>query len=324
MSIVRTFDQVVAGVVLACGLSAVGCHGQVPAAGAPLSPDTARRIEILIRQRAKITPDDTLVIGPRQPSEIPGYDKIEVIFTTGGVKSQPNTFLLSKDGNTLAQFNKYDIGKDPKTIVSASGRPSRGGPAGAPVELVMFDDLECPFCAKMHKQLFPALTNRYGQTVHVVYRDFPLSQHPWAMRAAVDTNCVGAQSTQGYWNLVDYIHAHANDFGGAEHSLQKANDALDQMALDQAKTDGLKPEQVSAVEACVKKQDQTEIKASVKLGESLDIEATPVLFINGEKLEGAYPLEDVFRMVDQALVAAGKVPPPAYAAPSTGPAKAGN
>jgi protein-disulfide isomerase len=218
----------------------------------------------------------------------------------------------------------YDISKDPKTIVSAAGRPSRGGPAGAPVELVMFDDLECPFCAKMHRQLFPALTNRYGQTVHVVYRDFPLSQHPWAMRAAVDANCVAAQSTQGYWNMVDTIHGHANDFGGAEHSLQKANDALDQMAVDQAKADGLKPDQVSTVQACVKKQDETEIKASVKLGESLEIEATPVLFINGEKLEGAYPLEDVFRMVDQALVAAGRVPPPAYAAPSTGPAKAGN
>jgi len=56
------------------------------------------------------------------------------------------------------------------------------------------------------------------------------------------------------------------------------------------------------------------------------VEATPVLFINGEKLEGAYPLADVFRMIDGALVAAGKMPPPPYKAPAApvAPAKSGN
>ncbi len=34
------------------------------------------------------------------------------------------------------------------------------------------------------------------------------------MRAAIDVNCVGAQSSAGYWNMVDYIHAHAAEMGG--------------------------------------------------------------------------------------------------------------
>jgi protein-disulfide isomerase len=173
----------------------------------------------------------------------------------------------------------------------------------------------------MHAQLFPALLDRYGNNVRIVYRDYPLSQHPWAMRAAVDTNCVAAQSVPGYWNLVDYIHAHASDFGGSDKSIAKANESLDQISLDEAKKQGVKPAGVGQIEACIKKQDQTEIKASVKLGESLEIEATPVLFINGEKLEGAYPVGDVFRMIDGALVAAGKTPPPAYAAPAPLPVK---
>jgi protein-disulfide isomerase len=282
-------------------------------------------VEILIRQRAKITPDVTLAITSDGPSEIPGYDRIAVVFTSDGDKSKPNIFLLSKDGRTLAQFNKFDISKDPMTVVSSAGRPGRGGPASAPVQIVMFDDLECPFCAKMHQQLFPALTQRYGDEVHIVYRDYPLSQHPWAMRAAVDVNCVAAQSGKGYWNLVDYIHDHASDFGGTEHSLQKADDSLDQLSVDEAKKSGLNAAAVSSVEACIKKQDQSEIKASLKLGDSLDIAATPVLFINGEKFEGAYPVEDLFRMIDQALVADGVKPPPPYAAPSTtGAAKGTN
>ncbi len=47
----------------------------------------------------------------------------------------------------------------------------------------------------------------------------------------------------------------------------------------------------------------------MKEGEALGVDSTPALFINGEKLEGAYPIEDVYRMIDEALVAQGKTPP---------------
>jgi protein-disulfide isomerase len=318
-STVRTFYKTLASLVLATAAATLGCHAQPPAAasGKTLSPELTRRVEVLIRARTKLSPDYLLHIGPRETSDVPGFDKIEVTFVAEGNTSKPITFLISADGKTLAQFNKYDISKDPKTLVSGAGRPFRGGPESAPVEIVAFDDLECPFCTKMHNQLFPALTDRYGKSVRIVYRDFPLNIHPWAMRAAIDTNCVGAQSVPAYWSLVDYIHAHASEFGGADHSLAKANESLDQLANDEAKKSKLNTE---AVAACVKKQDDKDVKASMKIGEELGIEATPVLFINGEKLEGAYPLVDVFRMIDSALTAAGQTPPPAYVPPTPPPA----
>ena len=318
-------DLVFWAAVVASSLGVVGCHGQVPAAGeVKLSPELSRRVEVLLRKRTHLPPDYTLMVGPREASDFPGYDKIEVSFTHGAdTPSKPVAFYLSRDGKTLAQLSQYDISQDPKGIVSSAGRPSRGGGADAPVQIVVFDDLECPFCAKMHAQLFPAMTQRYGNEVHIVYRDFPLSQHPWATHAAVDVNCLAGPSPAGYWRMVDYIHAHAGEFGGEEHSLKKAGEQLDDMVTGEAKKDSLSAAQVATVDACVKKQDDTEIKQSVKLGESLDIGATPVLFINGEMLEGAYPVEDVFRMIDGALVAAGKTPPPPYAAPSSAPAAAG-
>lgn len=278
----------------------------------------ARRVELLIRSRTKIPPDYRITVGPRTPSDVPGFDKIEIVVMADGQPSRPINFLLSTDGKTLAQFNKYDIGKDPRTIISGVGRPARGGAEGAPVEIVVFDDLECPFCAKMHAQLFPALLDRYGKDVRIEYKDYPLSQHPWAMRAAIDSNCLGDKSSTGYWNMVDFVHAHAADFGGADHNLEKANQMLDALTLDEARKNNVK---LDEVEACIKKQDQTAIKASMKVGDDLGVEATPVLFINGEKLEGAYPLVDVFRMVDEALVAVGKTPPPPYKDPA---AKTGN
>lgn len=315
--------------IFAFTLAALGCHAQTPTeASGKLSPDLTRRVEVLIRSKSSIPPDYDIKIGPRTKSDVPGYDAISVTFTSEEKSSKPLTFLLSTDGKTLAQFNTYDISKDPKLLVSGDGRPARGGPANAPVLIVGFDDLECPFCAKMHQQLFPALTERYKDQIHIVYRDFPLDQHPWAMRAAIDTNCVGAQSAIGYWNLVDYIHAHAGEMGGEEKILTKANDTLDTLARDEGKRQKLNAETLNA---CLVKQDDTAIKASMKLGESLGVDSTPALFINGEKVEGALPLEYVYRMIDSALIASGQTPPPpppaapTQAQPQTQPAtKPGN
>ena len=306
--------------VLMLSLGTLGCHAQAPAApgaaGDRLPAELSRRVEVMIRSKASVPANYVIHIGARQPSDIPGYSQILVSFAADGKTSAPVAFLISADGKTLAQFSKYDIAKDPRTLVSDTGRPARGGPENAPVVIVGFDDLECPYCAKLHAQLFPAITERYGKQVRIVYRDFPLDQHPWAMRAAVDANCVGAQSTPGYWTMVDNIHAHAGEFGGTDKSLPKANEQLDQLARDQAKQLKL---DAAALESCVKKQDDGAIKASMKVGEDLGITATPVLFINGEKLEGAYPLEDVFRMIDGALVASGQTPPPPYKPAATAP-----
>jgi protein-disulfide isomerase len=301
-------------------LAPIGCHAQSPAGG-KLSPELARRVEILIRSKANLPPNYDVIIGPRAHSDVPGFDEITVLFSAEGKTSKPMAFLLSSDGKTVGQFTKYDISKDPKSLVSDAGRPSRGGPPNAPVVIVGFDDLECPFCAKMHSQLFPALLERYKDQVRIVYRDFPLEQHPWAMHAAINSNCLAAQSEPAYWNFVDYVHNHLGDIGGTEKTLTKANETLDTLAKDEGKRQKVNE---SALNLCIEKQDDTAVKASIKSGMELGIEATPVLYINGEKLEGALPIEYVYRMIDNALVAAGQTPPPpvgpAQSAPATGTA----
>lgn len=300
-------------------LATSGCHAQVPPPGSKLSPELARRVEILIRQRTRLPPSYVISAGPREKSDVPGFDLLPVTFIAGdGQTSPPLTFLLSTDGKTLGQFNKYDISQDPKEVVTDGGFPARGGPASASVEIVAFDDLECPVCTAMHAALFPALTNRYGSSVRIVYRAFPLvSIHPWAMRAAIDTNCVGVQSATSYWTLVDYLHAHAGEIGLPEKNIARAIEQVDQLTGEQAKKDKLNTE---AVAACVKKQDETAIRASMKMGDELGVEATPTMYINGEKLEGLYPIDLVFKRVDSALMSAGKTPPPPYVPPATPPA----
>jgi protein-disulfide isomerase len=293
-------------------LAPAGCHAQ-SSTGGKLTPDEARRVEILIRSKANLPPNYDMIIGQRTKSDIPGFDEIMVVFSSAGKNSKPMTFLISADGKTMAQLNKFDISQDPKTLVSAEGRPARGGPANAPVLVVGFDDLECPFCARMHAQLFPAITQRYKDQVRVVYRDYPLTEiHPWAMRAAVDINCLAAQSPAGYWNLVDAIHARAADIGLPEKTVAKANEMLDAMTRDEGKRQNVNP---STLDACIAKQDDSTVRASMEMGQKLGVEATPALFINGERMEGALPVEYVYHMIDKALTAAGQTPPPAVPLP---------
>jgi protein-disulfide isomerase len=338
---VKSFQTLIFGLTLA----ALGCRAQVPvhgafpsgqpsagsssnsalASGEKLSPELARRVEIMLRSRANVPAYYDVQIGGRNPSNVPGFDEITVMFSADGSNSKPMTFLLSKDGKTLAQFNKFDISKDPKALVSDTGRPARGGDANAPVVIVGFDDLQCPYCAKMHAELFPALMERYKGQVRIVYRDFPLDIHPWAMRAAIDVNCLGAQSTTGYWNLVDYIHAHAGEMGGEEKSVSHATAALDGLTREEGRRQKV---DMAALEACIVKQDDSAVKASIDQGAALGVDSTPALFINGEKFEGALPVEYVYRMIDNALIASGQTPPPpppAPPAPQAAPAaKSGN
>lgn len=298
-------------------LAVAGCHAQSSSAGGKLSPELSRRVEILIRSKANLPPNYDVVIGERTKSNVPGYDEIMVVFSADGKTTKPMTFLLSTDGKTLAQFNKFDISGDPKTLVSAEGRPARGGPANAPVVIVAFDDLECPFCSKLHQQIFPALTERYKDRVRIVYRDYPLVEiHPWAMRAAVNVNCLAAQSPVGYWNLVDYIHAHASEIGGEEKTLAKANENLDTLTRDEGKKQKVND---AALNACIEKQDDSAVKASMNIGNKLSVEATPALFINGELFEGAHPIEYLYHMIDNALIAAGQTPPPPVPSPQSEP-----
>ena len=312
--------------LLLSSLLPLGCHAQQPTPGTaatsqpgtPLSPEMQRKVEVMLRQKANLPPETTVQVGGLTPSEFPGYDTLTVTVLHDGQLSKPIKFLLSRDNKTLAQITKFDISDNPKNLVSADGRPFRGGPAGAPVTIVGFDDLECPFCAKLHSQIFPAITERYGNQVHIVYKDFPLDQHPWATHAAVDSNCLGALSNDGYWSEVDYIHAHAGDIGAdpkdvkAEKTLPRATEQIDALTREQGQ---FRKVDMTKLNACITKQDTSAVLASRDQGTKLGVDSTPTLWINGDKIDGAVSLDFLFGIIDQALRVAGAQPPPPYAAP---------
>ncbi len=286
-------------------MALAGCRAQ----GAPDTPQINRRIEVQVRQQLGVPPDWNVAIGPHQKSDFPGYDQVPVTFSpaTAPSKKQTLDFLLSKDGNTLARLSKWDISKDPSDVASTAGRPVRGD-ASAKVTVINFDDLACPYCAKMHATLFPETLDHYKGLVKFVYKDYPLVEiHPWAMRAAIDANCLAEQSGPAYWSYVDYLHTHGEDISGPTRDVAKSNAALDKQAHAEGVTAKL---DLPKLDACVAKQDPSAVNASLKEGEALGVDGTPTMFINGERLSGALPAARVWAAIDRALRAEGITPPP--------------
>jgi len=289
----------------------VGCRAQIPSQPSASSVD--RRIEVLIRSQFSVPADYDVMLGGKTRSDIPGYDNLAVTFMHKGKQSTVN-FLISKDGNTLARLEKFDISKDPALSINVDHRPVRGD-AAAKVEIINFDDLQCPYCARMNTELGVDTLDRYKGLVKIVYKDFPLEEiHPWAVHAAVDANCIADQSGTAYWAYVDYVHAHGHEISGEQADPAKSFTALDNIANTigtQNKLDDAK------LMACVRKQDDSAVRASMKAGNALGLEGTPQVYVNGERLpSGARPAEEVWNAIDRALKAEGIQPPPAPATPA--------
>jgi len=288
----------------------VGCKAQtelLPDA----DPAANRRIEVTVRSQFNIPQDYDVAIGARKPSKISGYDDLPVT-VSHGTRSQVISFLISADGKKLARLETYDLSRDPSSTIDIAGRPVRGNP-NAKVTVITFDDLECPYCALMHQQLFPKTLDRYKDKIRFVYKDFPLVEiHPWAMRASVNADCLAAQNGDAYWTYVDYLHSHAQEVTGEDRDVNKSNAALDRIARQEASAGKLDAQKL---DACIAKQDDTQVKESLKEASGLGLQGAPALFVNGERIDGAKPLEQVWMAIDRALRAAGEKPPAMPAQP---------
>lgn len=294
-------------------LVCLGCSAQSPSTSNPVSSasapsDITQSIERHVRAQYSLPPDVKVIVGPLRPSDFANYDALTVTFSSA-TKKQDFSFLLSHDHKTLIRLSKFDLTTDPymETMkrISVNGRPTRGN-KDAKVTIVNFDDFECPFCSRVHATLFPGLFKEYGDRVLFIYKDYPIDDiHPWAMHAAVDANCLGAQNNDAYWEYADYLHNNGNAVSGQKNP-EGWNAELDKLATLQGERHKL---DAPKLQACLKAQDENAVRASIREGEALGVEATPTMFVNGRKLDGAVPAEEIRTVLDEALKDAGVAPP---------------
>ena len=165
--------------------------------------------------------------------------------------------------------------------VKAEG-PSKGSP-NAPITIVEFSDYECSYCGGAEATVKRVL-DAYPGKVRVVYRDFSLSIHPNALKAAEAAHCAGEQ--QRYWDMHDVLFAN--------QTALKVDDLkahARKLGLDAAKFD-----------ACLDSGRMAGIvEANHKAGEALGLDGTPTFFVDGRPYVGSRPFETFQEVIDYTL-----------------------
>jgi protein-disulfide isomerase len=160
------------------------------------------------------------------------------------------------------------------------------GPADAWVTLVEFADFECPYCGKVTATL-ATLETDYAADLRLVYKHFPLSFHDHAMDSAVAAECAHAQGR--FWEMVDLIYDHQAALAAHDLETYAGETGVD----------------VDAWRACLATDEpRRRIEVDQELGLTAGISGTPTFFVNGAVIEGAVPLADFRRVIDQELARA--------------------
>jgi len=172
--------------------------------------------------------------------------------------------------------------------VPVGSSPARG-PAGALVTLIIFGDYQCPFCAR-EMSVLEELRARHARELRVVFKHYPLPFHTGARPAAEAAMEAGAQrGDEGFWAMHDRLYTNIRDL--EIEALYRHAAAL-----------GLDGERFAV--ALSRHVHVPAIEADVALGGRVGVRGTPAMFVNGRRVNGAVPLEQLAEIIDQELAAA--------------------
>lgn len=175
---------------------------------------------------------------------------------------------------------------DPAQVlrVPVEGAPALGAPS-APVTMVMFGDLQCPFTARALGTV-ESLRQRYGDRLRVVWRHNPLTFHDRAREAAEAAVEVRAQGgDDAFWRFVGAVLANRSAL---------SRDDLERYALDAGVDD-------ARLRASLDQRPHAEVVAAdMRLAAHLAATGTPSFFINGARLAGARPEAEFVAAIDAA------------------------
>ncbi len=153
-------------------------------------------------------------------------------------------------------------GRDTKYELRVEGLPVRGAPM-ASVQIVEFSDFECPYCGAAAPMLERTLREFEGR-VKLVFKNYPLDQHPRALPAARAGVAAGKQGK--FWEMHDLMFAH--------------QDALEDEDLERYAVQlGLELERFKSDMASA--DTQARVDADKAEGRRVHVEGTPTIFVNG-------------------------------------------
>lgn len=229
----------------------------------------------------------------------PEKPKWKTLLTAVGLSGVGSMILLRLILNPTSipaeQLETYTraVLESPVVALDTGAQYPQFGSATAPITVVEFSDFQCPFCRNGALTL-NTLQNRYPDKIRVVFRNFPLDAscnskvqaraHPFACEAAKAAWCAVPQG-------------HFKAF--YEEAFDKQRSLAPGVVLEIAKSVGL---QLDSLQGCMGEPGTLlAIQRDTDEGDRLGVKSTPTFFINGHKMEGAYPLEVWVKVVDTLL-----------------------
>ena len=167
------------------------------------------------KQKDRLLPASILIAGV--------LISVSVVYSTG---------KKSIEGDTL-KGNLVDAASPEKMAEVTSADHIRGS-VHAPVLVVEFSDLECPFCKAFHGTM-QTIVKEYEGEVAWVYRHFPIdSRHPKARKEAEATECAAELGgNDGFWKYVDRLFELTPSNNGLDPALLPK--IAEDVGLDKAK-----------------------------------------------------------------------------------------
>jgi protein-disulfide isomerase len=264
----------------------------------PAAPDRSAfdkaTLEAYLRNVELFLPQVSAKIDDAKPStDVPGFFDVWVHWSANGaVKDE--LIYVSKDGKTIIRGDAYDVNKNPFQSnldkLKTDQQPSFGA-ANAPVSLVVFSDFQCPVCKEEAQVLRQNVAKTFPDKVRVYFKDFPLdSIHNWARTAAIAGRCIYHQKPAAFWDYFDWVYENQQNLGADNFSSKfqsfVADKGLDSMQLGRCTES---------------KSTDAEINKEVAEGHTLQISATPTVFLNGRKLEGGLPWPTMEQLINLEL-----------------------
>ena len=281
-------------VLILLGVAAGAQHKSAATTKAAAKPETAvlpseEVVSAFMQQTLGYDSNISWKITSIKPASAEGLAEIDVtVSTPQGAQAQK--FYVTPDGThaiigEILPFGRRPFDKARQELELGMDGPAHGA-ANAPVTVVEFSDLQCPHC-KEAQPILDRLMNE-DKNARVVFQNFPLPMHDWAMKAASYADCVGRASNEAFWKFVASIY-------GAQSDITASN--ADEKLTGFADAAGVKGSDIAACAA--KPETETRVQHSIALGNALGVESTPTIFINGRKLSaGGLPYEVLQKLVD--------------------------
>ncbi len=183
--------------------------------------------------------------------------------------------------------------------VEAPGGPGHDrGSTSAPVTVLEFADFGCPYCARFAAETWPVLEREFVTTGRVrwKYVPFVMGMFPNGTEAARAAECAADQGRAAFGRMHDRLYAMQDAWAGAGDPAGVLRAAAAAAGLDGPR-----------FAACyLSRAADARIRAANALADALGVRGTPTFFINGQRIQGALPLEE-FQTVLRAAVRPGPV-----------------